>query len=68
MGTTIAYKSKEFSVSELKEKLEKILDSMSQSSEKIASKDSTMLVRSEEARQFLLAEAKSLSCRKLEKA
>ena len=41
---------------------------MSHSPETIASKDSAMLIRSEEERQLLLAEAKSLSCRKSEKA
>ena len=68
MGTTIDKKRKEFSVSELKENLGKIIDFCSQSPEASVEEMSTISIRSEGERRVLLDDAKRSVMRKIKES
>ena len=68
MGTTIDKKRKEFSVSELKENLGKIIDFYSQSPEARVEEMSTVSIRSGGERRVLLDDAKRSAMRKIKES
>ncbi len=68
MGTAIDKKRKEFSVSDLKENLEKIIDFSSQSPESRVEEMSATVIRSERERRVLLDDAKKSVMRKIKES